>query len=622
MFFPEGRAGAWMLPMDHWNERPRFEDMREPMKKGMLPVLSLAFVLLSGPGLAAGHGSESARGEESPSPGSSEEVIITLQAPLGSPLFSQTPVAVVDDEVITFSDLAESISSTHAGRAEEATGVKKDYASLLERIVTRRLIVQEARNIGLDELSGIASQIDAFSTKLLLSRLMAQQLKTVEPDPAEVDELYRRMSREFLLTTLQFGNEEDAVAFAEECQSGDDFDALAGPFVEDGRAEGEIGGQEYLKLKDLLPRVAEAAFDMEVDSVSEIFTVGGGFLLFHIKDARFYEDPELKEEARQRIVQPLRREKAYEYGEFLEGKYATIDKKLLEEADFEAEKSGVLWFKKEKPVDFQELLDDERILATVRGDELFTLTVGDLAREVERTYFHGVEKALERKKGLNEKKRILLKNILLEKTARLEAVDQGIDQTEEYLDAVEEYTNSLIFDAFVKRVIAPDIEISEGEVRQYYEEHPTELSSPKMLRLDSLIFSTLPDAEGALRKLRSGADFKWVSANSPGQVDRDAEGISAFDNQLLSLTGLPEDLRKAAEGAERGDFLLYSDPESYHHVIVVEKVFPATRQDYVATRGKIAQAIFEEKAKALIDDWSEKLKEAYETRIFVTGLGD
>ena len=204
----------------------------------------------------------------------------------------------------------------------------------------------------------------------------------------------------------------------------------------------------------------------------------------------------------------------------------------------------------------------------------------------------------------------------------MEAIAQGIDQTEAYLDAVEEYTNSLIFDAFVRRVIAPDIEITEKEVRQYYEEHPTEISSPKMLRMNSLIFAELPDAEGALRKLRSGADFKWVSANSSGQVDRDAEGISAFDNQLLSLTALPEDLRKAAEGADRGDFLLYSDLEAYHHVIAVEKVFPAQRQDYVASRGQIAQAIFGEKAKELIGDWSEKLKEAYETRIFVTGLGD
>ena len=37
---------------------------------------------------------------------------------------------------------------------------------------------------------------------------------------------------------------------------------------------------------------------------------------------------------------------------------------------------------------------------------------------------------------------------------------------------------------------------------------------------------------------------------------------------------------------------------------------------------KIANIIFQEKAKELIEDWSQKLREAYETRIFVTALGD
>jgi len=604
------------------NEAYRTQDMRRVMKKGVLPIPALALLLFSGPGLAADPEEGPPQQEESASLGSSEEVMITLKAPLDSPLFSRTPVAVVDDEPITVSDLVESIASVHAGRAEEATAVEKNYVNLLERIITRKLVVQEARNMGLDELPEIASQIDAFSTQLLLSTLMARQLKTVEPDPAEVDALYKRMSREFLITTLRFANEEDAVAFAEQCKSGGDFDGLAARFIEEGRAEGEVGGQEYLKLKDLLPRVAEAAFDMEVGSVSEIFTAQGGFFLFHIEDARFYEDPAVEQEARQRIVQPLMREKAHEYGEFLEKKYATVDEKLLEKVDFAVEKTGFLGLGKGKPVDFEALIDDERVLARVPGAEVPTVTVGDVAREVRETYFHGIDKAREKREELNKKKWIVLKNILLRKTARLEAVEQGVDETEEYLDAVDEYASSLIFNAFVKRVIAPDIEISEEEIGEYYRDHPAELSSPKMLRMNSLVFAELPDAESALRKLRAGADFKWVSANSPGQIDKEKKGIFNFDNQLLSLTGLPEDLRKAAAGAERGDFLLYSDPENFHHVIVVEKVFPARQQPYEAAREQIAEIIFKEKARALIDDWSEKLKEAYETRIFVTGLGD
>ena len=112
------------------------------------------------------------------------------------------------------------------------------------------------------------------------------------------------------------------------------------------------------------------------------------------------------------------------------------------------------------------------------------------------------------------------------------------------------------------------------------------------------------------------------STYSPGQVDNDTEGRSAFDHQLLSLTALPEDLRKAAESAERGDFLLYSDRKDRHHVIAVEKVFPAQQQPYEAAREQIVKIIFQEKAKELIADWGEKLREAYETRIFVTGVDD
>ena len=54
----------------------------------------------------------------------------------------------------------------------------------------------------------------------------------------------------------------------------------------------------------------------------------------------------------------------------------------------------------------------------------------------------------------------------------------------------------------------------------------------------------------------------------------------------------------------------------------MEKVFPAAPQPYEAARGPIAKIIMDEKIRTLIDDWSAKLNDAYETRIFVTDLGE
>ena len=233
------------------------------MKIIFLSIAILAFLSLPRPGIATDPDDEPADEKATANSGSSDELLITLQAPLLSPLFADTPVAVVDEEPITFSDLTKRIASIHAENADEATPAKKDYANLLERVITTKLIVQEARNIGLDELSEVESRIDQLSTQLLAASLMSPQLETVEADAAEVDELYKKMSREFLLTALRFKREEDALAFQKEYESGGDFSALATRFIETGRAAGEIDGQQYMKLKDLLPQIAQAAFEMD-----------------------------------------------------------------------------------------------------------------------------------------------------------------------------------------------------------------------------------------------------------------------------------------------------------------------------------------------------------------------
>ena len=591
------------------------------MKSIPVSIAILAFLSLSRPGIAAGPHDAPADEKAAVNSESSDELLIVLQAPLMSPLFADTPVAVVDEEPITFSDLTRRIATTHAGREDEATSAKKNYANLLERVITTKLIVQEARNIGLDELPEVESQVDQFSTQLLAASLMTPKLETVEADPAKVDELYEKMSREFLLTALSFTREEDALAFQKEYESGGDFKGLAARFIEAGRAEGEIDGQQYMKLQDLLPQIARAAAELETDSLSQIFTSDGGFLLFYLHDMRFYEDPALKKEARQAILAPLKKEKADEYIAFLIGEYATIDRELLDEVDFERQTTGFLWSREEHPVDYKKLLEDDRVLATVHDDEPFVVTVGDLAAAVEERRFHGVEEGA--KPGtLNQQKWRVLRDILFRRIVEIEAAKQGKDQTEEYLDALEEFSSALLFETFLKKVIGPDVEISEEEIRDYYAEHIDEFSSPTVFRMNGLVFDTLPDAEKALMKLRRGADFKWVSANSPGQVDKQAERTLVIDNSLLSLTALPDELRKAAEGAQQGDSLLYSSPENHHYVITIEKVFPAQPEPYETARKSIVPILFEEKMRALIEDWSGKLREAYETRIFVTGLDD
>jgi len=592
------------------------------MQKYKLAPLIPALLMLAAPGFAVAPDGEPAQAGDDSGVEQAEEILITLNAPLMSPLFSETPVAVVDEEPITFGDLVRRIASIHQDVDKDAAPAQKDYARLLDRVITTRLIVQESRNIGLDELPDVVKSIESVSTDLLISRLMSLKLDGVEPDPNEVEELYEKMAREFLLPTVKVQEEKDALSLKEQVDSGNDFSEVATRFAEEGKAEFDASDKSFVKLKDLLPRIAQAVIDMDVGSVSEIFFDDGIFTIFHVEAIRPYEDPALLEEARQRVLEPAQKKAAREYGDYLEEKYATVNKRLLKKVDFESKKTGFLSLGKEEPVDFSELERDERVVATTHTDPPFSVTIGSLATAVRESFHHGIETSSAGKKNLNEKKQIVLKNLLFKRTAVAEARSLGLDQAPAYIDTMDEFTMSLLFDVFVKKVIAPDVKVSEDEVREYFEAHIDDFSTPKMLRLNAIAFGELQDAESALGKLQKRADFKWVSANSPGQVDDGNREVFNFDGSLLSVKSLPGKLRESVEDANQGDALIYSDDKGYHHVLVVSKVFPATPRPYESVRGAVARIVFEQNLKRLTVEWSEKLKEVYETRIFVEGLDD
>ncbi len=592
------------------------------MQNDKLAPLISALLMLSVPSFAIARDAEPMEEGGDPSVEQAGEVLITLKAPLMSPLFAEMPVAVVDDEPITFGDLVRRIASIHQSVEEANAPAQQDYEKLLNRVITTKLIVQEARNIGLDELPDVVNSIESVSTDLLISKLMSLKLDEVEPDPKEVEELYEKMAREFLLSTVKIQKEDDALSLKEQVDSGEDFSVVATRFAEEGRAEYDAGDGSYVKLKDLLPRIAQALMEMEADSVSEIFFDAGIFTIFHVGAVRAYEDPALLEEARQKVLEPAQKKAAREYGEYLEAKYATIDKRLLKKVDFESKKTGFLSLGKEEPVDFDELEKDERVVATTLTDPPFVVTIGSLATAVRESFHHGIETSSAGKKNLNAKKEIILKNLLFKRTAVAEARELGLDQTPTYIDTMDEFTTSLLFDVFVKKVIAPDVKITEDEVREYFEAHIDEFSTPKMVRLNAIAFRESQDAESALGKLRKRADFQWVSANSPGRVGDENREVFNFDGSLLSVKSLPEKLREIIEDANQGDALIYSDDKGYHHVLVVSKVFPAEPRPYESVRGAVARIVFEQNLKSLTAEWSEKLKEVYETRIFVEGVGD
>ena len=208
-------------------------------------------------------------------------------------------VAMVNDEPITLEEFNQEVSSLKASKSAEG---KKDVDSdLLRRLVNTKLIIQEARKIGLDELPEVKNMVDVFSRITLRELLAERQLKDVKADPKEVEKIYQELVKEWKIKSVMFEKEDAAKKMEEEIKGGKSFDEVAQQVVSDGTAK---GGEEsnYLSRKELLPQVAEAVSKMEAGSVSSIIPVGSGFAILKVEDIRYSESQEAREMAKREAL--------------------------------------------------------------------------------------------------------------------------------------------------------------------------------------------------------------------------------------------------------------------------------------------------------------------------------
>lgn len=559
------------------------------------------------PGVAA---KEGAKEEGKAAAPQGEGITVTLQVPAFSSRFAQVPVALVNDDPILMEDFTKALESIHeaTGTGAEKKAGKKDYAAVLNRLITARLIIQEGANMGLDELPDVKKSIAAFAESSLKEILKRHQLKDLKPDEKTVEKLYKEAVQEWKIRSVKFDKKADAEEMAKALAAGGKFDELADKLIDSGKVQGAKQG-EYVKPKDLLPQIAAVIATLKPGEVTPAaLQIGPAFTIIKLEDIRYPEgNAEAMEEARSKALELKGNQVLEQYWESLKKKYVKIHKKVLAKLDFEAAKPG-----------FKALLKDKRVVAEIKGQK--PITVGQLAGEMQKKFFHGVEEAVKMKR-VNEGKIPTLDGMLLDRVFRMEAQKQGVDKSEEYRQANKKYRDSLLFGMFVDKVIVPEIKVTNGEIEDYYKEHIGDYSTPEMMKIKSLAFTRKNDAEAAIDKLRKGAEFQWLQANAAGQAAAGSPGLLEFGDTPWITKNLNERVQRAVAAAKAGDIRLYESPEGYDYVLYIQDVIPAKPAPLETVRKEIAQKIFGAKVAKSIEDWSEKLRKAYTVKVFLVEQG-
>ena len=502
-------------------------------------------------------------------------------------------IATVNGEPITLEELNRDLPF--------ASGASK--SEVLRRLINVSLVVQEGKRIGLDELPEMKNMVDAFSKVTLREELMERQVKDIKVDDKEVEKLYKESIKEWKISSLLFEKEDAAKKMVEEIKAGKNFDELSKQYVAEGKAKGGERG-EWLRVKDISPQVVNAVSKMKAGSVGPVIPIKSGFVILRLEDIRYTGDPEAMKQAREEALKRKKVQVLKDYGSGLIKKYAKVNQDVLKRVDYESKTPG-----------FEALLQDKRAVAEIRGEN--PITVGELTQHLKMQFFHGVERAIESKK-LNLKKVSALDEIIYKRVFRKEALRLGLDKTAGYENKVKQYENSVLFGAFVNKVIVPDIKLKEEEMKAYYSEHLKEYTMPEMMRINGFVFAKRKDGESAIENLRKGTEFQWLAENAEGQVDKNTKGLLTFDGKLVTTKDLPEGVQKAIHGARTGDFRLYESSDGYFYALAIQDVIPSKPQPYEEAREAVAKRLFDEKVKKAVEDYADKLRALSEVKIYLT----
>lgn len=531
------------------------------------------------------------------------------------PLVDGKPVvATVNEEPIFLDELNRTLAAAHADRREATEGGRIDYSRVMARLINTRLMLLEARNMGLGELPEIVEKVEGYRRKALMELLLDDYVQTITlaPDDPLVDKIYQSRSREWKeweITAVNFDSEPEAHRFLDALKAGRDFDDLVKE-VNPGENGVEVVDRQPFKSADLRPEIAVLVANMKVGTVSPLMMPEAGkYVIFKLVGERYPQQAAsvAREAAHSQALYNRRAQAVKAYVEELKKTYVKLDDKLFAELDFEAAEPGI-----------ENLLQDDRILVKIKGQP--PVTVAAFTQMLKDKFFHGVEQAIKSGK-VNAKKEGLLEELTEQNTLEAEAHKKDLGNDPRFKSRIRDYENSILFGMFIEKVIRPEVVLTEKEIRDYYEKNVDEFKPPRMMRIKSLEFQKNDSAENAYAKLTQGTDYDWLAAHAEDRLAKSTPGLLNFDGSLVVVDSLPEKVRALVADAQEGDYRLYADPAKGHfYVLSIYQVTASGPRPFDTVKTEIAEKRFERKMQQTIESWCEKLKAFYPVKIYQEDL--
>jgi parvulin-like peptidyl-prolyl isomerase len=503
----------------------------------------------------------------------------------------------VNGESILADDVARELKRIHKTVTKKERG-ELDLDRLMFRLVNDVLIGQEARALGMAEESSIADRVTRFQDELLLKLLDSKEIQDrAEPTEEEVRRLFREQYSVVQLRVVSSYDEEGAQQILAELRDGADMETLAREHsVDPIRVRG--GLMKPAPRVELQRAVAEAAFSMELGQFAGPIQTKLGWTVIRIEG--FEEPDEDHFAAAENTLRPLlRAEKARRLR-------AAVAETAKRHHPIEVDRAVVdAIVPVRKP--------DARLLAEPPDPQAIVASIGQ-----RRILASEYSQALTRKwKGVRNidyaraAAPIILDRLIERALLLSEAERRGYVKLPEVRRKVRSYETELLVPYYLEEVLAPSVNITDEQMRDYYAEHQNRFRKPPRVRVGQITVETPEEAERRAEAMREGADLAWLAK----QYSMDEYAERGGDRGWLTPTPGADETSDWLLAAEPGDV---GGPLLVNGAYVVVEVLDREQQEpytFDEVSGNVREAIFKREFGEQLDRFIKKLRSRSEIAI-------
>ena len=182
--------------------------------------------------------------------------------------------------------------------------------------------------------------------------------------------------------------------------------------------------------------------------------------------------------------------------------------------------------------------DDGKVLATIDDDKI---TLQEFNKELDKIPMNMKMLVASESGKKNYLDRLVVKKLLLK-----EASKAKIEDDKEFQDRVKDIKEQLLIEALLKKKITADTQLSEDDLKKYYEEHKEDFKKDREINTRHILLKTEEEAKQVQAKLQKGEDFTELAKKysidpnvkqSGGEIGFQPKGslIPEFENAAYKL---------------------------------------------------------------------------------------